>query len=213
MRKATGRAHSGQVRNILEVWDGATPEQRTAGAEWYRDAHGYAADMAHDAKLPVSVVAGVIAALSPGNRWERNLGDAKAVIASWAMGKSRVHPACSTWPSNVRKAKRILDLDGNPDTPITSILNGPKVTAFFWQILLPNRSARWWEEALGYVPVTIDGHAVNIARADRRPLSDVSVNLSQYRNLVASYVLASRKVGVAPSVLQATTWVAWRDAV
>jgi hypothetical protein len=60
--------------------------------------------------------------------------------------------------------------------------------------------------------VTIDGHALNIARGKREGLTSDKTNMGkkQYRELQAAYVSAAKRVKVKPSELQAITWTTWK---
>jgi hypothetical protein len=60
------------VRNIMKVYNQATGCERLNGASWYREAQGSALDISTRLKLPLHIVTGVIAALSPNNKWDRN---------------------------------------------------------------------------------------------------------------------------------------------
>ena len=59
------------TRNILKVYNQATQSEIDHGMTWYADAKSDAQSMADKYELPLHIVVGVIAALSPTNRWER----------------------------------------------------------------------------------------------------------------------------------------------
>jgi hypothetical protein len=60
------------VRNILKVYNQSTGCERLNGANWYYVAQGQALDISTRLKLPLHIVTGVIAALSPNNKWDQN---------------------------------------------------------------------------------------------------------------------------------------------
>ena len=61
------------TRNILACFKQATQDEIDHGLTWYADAKTDAQEMADKYELPLHIVVGVVAALSPTNRWERNL--------------------------------------------------------------------------------------------------------------------------------------------
>ena len=69
--------------NIAAVFTLATASERAIHATWYDDALVAAVAIAESTALPISTVVGVIAALSPNNRWERNLVDAENVCRTF----------------------------------------------------------------------------------------------------------------------------------
>jgi hypothetical protein len=97
------------------------------------------------------------------------------------------------------KAWSILDDGLDDDDDILARLNGQKIRSFYSNIR-------------GLAEVTIDGHALNIARGKREGLTSDKTNMGrkQYKELQASYVRAALRVGVRPHVLQAITWTTWK---
>jgi len=61
-------------------WNQATPKQRRAGLRWYARARGEVRTLAHDTGTGESVAAGVVAALSVRQRWDRNLALARVCL-------------------------------------------------------------------------------------------------------------------------------------
>jgi hypothetical protein len=90
-------------------------------------------------------------------------------------------------------------LENNPLVDhIAKLLNGPKITDFFWCIL-------------GHDVCVIDGHAWCIANADRRTLQEVpNIGKKLRQELQAAYVAAGASQGVTAYEMQAITWVAWK---
>jgi hypothetical protein len=95
------------------------------------------------------------------------------------------------------KAWRILESVGDAQR-VATILNGPKITDFYWCIL-------------GYSTCVIDGHAWGIAHADRRVMQDVpSIGKKARMELQDAYRVAAHAEGIEAYQMQAITWVAWR---
>jgi hypothetical protein len=187
------------VRNILKLYRQATQEDTTNGVEWYARAERMAKAIAKDAGLPLPTVIGVMAALSPNNRWERNCRDAATMCQAWVAGESMDSFKVSCYNTMKAKAWAILDLGLTDDEDILSHLNGQKIRSFYSNIR-------------GLDEVTIDGHALNIARGKREGLTSDKTNMGkrEYRELQEAYVKAAKRVGVKPHVLQAITWTTWK---
>ena len=187
------------VRNILRVYRRATPADIVNGVEWYARANRAAEHIAAASNLPVKTVVGVMAALSPNNRWERNVKDAARMSEAWRNGDDMGAFRVSCYNTMKAKAWSIL-VDGlDDDGDILARLNGQKIRSFYSNIV-------------GLDEVTIDGHALNIALGKRQGLTDDKTNMGkrQYRELQAAYVRAAKRVEVRPHVLQAITWTTWR---
>ena len=187
------------VRNILKLYRQATQEDTVNGVEWYARAERMAKAIAKDAGLPLPTVIGVMAALSPNNRWERNCKDAATMCQAWVAGESMDSFKVSCYNTMKQKAWAILDLGLTDDDDILSHLNGQKIRSFYSNIR-------------GLDEVTIDGHALNIARGKREGLTSDKTNMGkrEYRELQEAYVKAAKRVGVKPHVLQAITWTTWK---
>lgn len=187
------------VNNILAVYEQATAAERNHGVFWYADAKAASQDIADKYELPLAVVVGVIAALSPTNRWERNLVDADSLCAAYVSGGYEEDVAVCTYKTMRAKAWKILQ--GGPELDaqtIANILNGPKITDFFWCIL-------------GHDACVIDGHAWCIANADRRTMQEVpNIGKKLRRELQDAYAVAGQAVGMTAFEMQAATWVAWK---
>jgi hypothetical protein len=175
------------VRRIEDVLAQATDEEHADGATWYPSARDLAKVIgaAHD--LDVDAGAGIIAALSPQCSWNDNVARALA----HADGEDVV----GAMPDPLRKADRIA-AGQDPST----VLGGRKVRSF-------------WRNIAGHVHhVTVDRHAVAIVYG--RPLSDREIKvlekLGAYVIIAAAYRTVARRHGMAPSTMQAITWLAWR---
>ena len=187
------------VRNILKVYRKATAEDISNGVEWYDRAKRMAEWIALDVGLPVSTVVGVMAALSPNNRWERNCKDADTMCRAFVSGDCLSDFKVSSYNTMKAKAWSILvdELTDNED--ILTRLNGQKIRSFYSNIM-------------GLDEVTVDGHAYNIAIAKRQGLTSDDTNIGKrlYVDLQGAYVRAAKRVGVKPHVLQAITWTTWK---
>lgn len=187
------------VRNILKLYRMATDEDTAKGVEWYARAERMAKAIAEDAGLPLPTVIGVMAALSPNNKWSRNCIDTATMCQAWQNGDNMDSFKVCCYNTMKAKAWAILDLGLTDDEDILSHLNGQKIRSFYSNIR-------------GLDEVTIDGHALNIARGKRVVLTSDKTNMGkrEYRSLQEAYVRAAKRVGVKPHVLQAITWTTWK---
>lgn len=119
-RKRRRQAYRDSLRAVLR---NARPADWGDGAEWYRVARDGVRRVSRMTGLPTETVAGVVAALSPRNRWERNTADAAALLVAHLLGGDV--PPITTTRANVRAALRIASGED-----WRAVLKGPKVRAF-----------------------------------------------------------------------------------
>ena len=83
---------------------------RSTYCDWYRSALNIAGRIADRYDMRIETVAGVLAALSPNNRWERNIIDAENIIKCWAAGGTDEDVGGDKWHlfNNEAKALDIL---------------------------------------------------------------------------------------------------------
>lgn len=188
-----------EVRNILKVYRQATAQEMARGTKWYSDAQDQAHAIAVQHDVPLRVVVGVIAALSPNNRWERNVKDASDLIAAFLRGDAADSCKPCTYTKMRDKAWSVLEQVPETDEAVIKILNGQKIVSFFRNIM-------------GHDNCTIDGHAYNIARGKRVSLTSDETNISKsvYLEMQAAYGRAAKRVGLKVYELQAVTWVVWK---
>ena len=186
------------VANIIAIHNLARPDEVKHGMTWYHQALCECRTIANKHDMPEHIVVGVVAALSPNNRWERNVTNADDLIAAFINGDHIESVKVSTYHTMKAKAWRILE--EMPDyAQAKVILNGQKITCFF-------------ENIMGENTCTIDGHARNIAYAERIGLTDDKTNIGkkEYALLQDAYRQAANQCDIKAYEMQAITWVAWR---
>ena len=198
-KQATLVDHEKMIHNITSVYRDADETQHAEGLLWYDNAQTAAHYIAVRYDVPVYLVVAVIAALSPNNKWSRNVRNADALIGAFIRGDGIDSVKVSTYHAMKRKAWDILAARPDYETA-KKMLKGQKITSFFMDIM-------------GEFNVTIDGHARNIAYGERVGLTDDRSNIGvrEYRALQAAYEEAARRAGLMPYQLQAITWRVWRD--
>ena len=197
--KATQFDHERMMYNITCVYRDADETQHAEGLLWYDQAKQAAYRMALKHDVPVYIAVAVIAALSPNNKWARNLVNADALIGAFVNGDGIDSVKVSTYHKMKQKAWDILAARPSYNGA-KAMLKGQKITSFFMDIM-------------GEFNVTIDGHARNIAYGERVGLTDDRTNIGkkEYRALQAAYEAAAERLGLMPYQLQAITWRVWRD--
>lgn len=193
-------------KNIIAVFDLASAGEVEEGLNWYARAERIACRLSHDYDIDMETCAGVIAALSPNNRWERNVVDAENIIRAYVDGSpdDALNVKVCTYGKMKEKAVRVLESSGTTED-IAEILNGRKITAFFYCIIGSNDH------------VCIDGHAYSIWFGDRLTMKDVpNIGKRLCNCITEDYVAATEQINerdeseLSTFQVQAITWCAWR---
>jgi hypothetical protein len=187
------------TKNIIAIYKLANPSEIKHGLTWYVNANTDCMRIANKLELPLHIVIGVVSALSPNNKWERNIINAQDLCTAFMNGQDMDSIKVSTYHKMKQKAWHILETMPSYDETIT-ILNGKKIVSFFRNI------------SGDETDITIDGHARNIYYNDRQGLTTPNTNIkkNEYLDIQKAYLRASKKLGVKAYELQAITWVAWR---
>lgn len=187
-------------KHIQALLDLATVGEQADGQSWYRRANTAAVRLADQYEVTIPVAAGVIAALSPRNKWERNLIDAENLIAAYqaAGEEGAADVKVCTFGKNKKKALEILFIGFECVEGVKSVLSGPKLIEFFSCIM-------------GEDDVCIDGHAYSIWFGDRVTLAKVpSIGKKLRAQIKADYMAVADKNNLKPFEVQAITWVTHR---
>ncbi len=188
-----------QVRNRLRKWRSlATEEQEEAGRVWYDEAREVSESIAAVTGIDAFTAAAVIAALSPKNKWDRNVHDAWELCKAWARGGEQDTVSVCTFHSNRDKAWRILD--GEKDV----LASSPKVSAFADTI------------AYGILSKSIVVDVWHTRACLAKPSEGVvdcqsSPTNAQYRRLEEITLEEAGRIDEFPCEYQATIWSVIRD--
>ena len=186
------------IENIKTIYELATPEERKHGFTWYKIANIECLKIANKFEMPLYIVVGVVAALSPNNKWDRNVTNGHDLIEAFINGDHMESVKVSTYHKMKEKAWHILE--SMPDYEETKQqLNGQKIVCFF-------------ENIMGEDTCTIDGHARNIYYGERIGLTNDKTNIGkkEYQFLQSEYKKLANEYGMKAYEMQAITWVAWR---
>jgi hypothetical protein len=175
------------VENIVRVFRSADASQLARGTSWYADAHTIALGFDRN---NVRRAAGILAAVSPRVKWNRNITiAARTYVEGFASGT--LNGSCAK-ATAILKGAEPLD-----------VLGGPKTRAFFGVIVDPTNPT----------DVVVDRHAFDIAAGmvtndkTRAPIGKAK----GYETIAALYRDAARILGMSPSQVQAVTWIVWRE--
>ena len=201
------------IENIKGVYYLSKAYEKRHGEIWYKNANKSCATIAKKTDINIAFVVGVLSALSPNNKWERNVIDAENMCIAYKSDIPLDDVKVCTYNANKQKAIKILGIldSGSMDleNDIRDILNGNKVKAFFDCIYLYEHNEN---------TVCIDGHAKAIYIGEKFALSSNSSGITnkQYRVISQAYIDATKEINESegtsylPYQIQAITWVAWR---
>jgi hypothetical protein len=178
----------GMGRALRDSYLRTNLSQRIEGIFWYRNVHIMTVKLAKRYNRPLFQVAGIVAALSPRNKFERNMADAESIL--------RDGPAAvvATFGANKRKALCILAAVEYGD--VMDILKGNKVRAFYSNIFHPGNDKE----------VTIDVWMKRLMGVDGS-LSD-----QKYKDMAFAVRTIAQQLRLSPKGLQAVTWIEARGA-
>lgn len=190
-------------KHIQAILDLASVADQVDGMSWYERANTAAYRLIDQyEKINFYQAAGVISALSPRNKWHRNLIDAENLIAAFVGAglEAASEVKCCTFNANKKKALKILDLPlgFNGMDEVKKVLSGPKVCEFVSCIA-------------GEDDICIDGHAYAIWFGNRVSLADVpKIGVKLRRQIKADYQAVAKKNNLKGSEVQAITWLCYR---
>jgi hypothetical protein len=184
LTRRAGVSVAAMTANVTAWYGTADDTVRAEGRAWYATAHELCASMARDSRRPLSVAAGVVAALSPQVEWSRNLELARRALsdgrASGALGGS------------CRKADAVL-----AGSNVLDVLRGPKTRAFYTAILTAGTEGT----------AVIDTWAVRAATL----LTYSQVSPRAYPDVAYAYASAAMALDAPVHHVQATVWLAIRS--
>lgn len=200
------RAPRAETRHIAAMLSSASESDLAQGMTWYARAEAVAVKLAHTYGITFHQAVGVIAALSPNNKWKRNCADAANLIRAYVRGHDPATVKVSTFHPNKRKALSILQ---SPTQELISQIllgkDGRKVQAFFLSITGRHDA------------VCVDGHAYAIWKGQRIPTTKTpKLGARLYATIARAYCLVADRseslcgVKLTPAQVQAVTWVTYR---
>ena len=191
---------SQMAHNISGAWHNAAAHPDVDHERsWYEEASQYIGSLAVGHSMPYDRSVAVVAALSPGTSWERNLDLAEQALA----GEEPNH----AYGDCIRKAYALMAGSNISDT-----LGGRKVRSFYYGLLTAGDTGH----------VTIDRHSgtlalygepTSISGRSASRANDVSNHLAKvgvYQSVVIAHRIVAAKVGRRVTDVQSVTWEYWR---
>lgn len=179
-------------KNIVAMYNRASEWDVAEGMTWYEEAFRLCTILSRKYDRDVNVVAAVLAALSPRNKWAQNVKDTEVILAAAVEGLPVEDIRVGTTNLFRDRAYEIAR------TGKIGLLKGPKVWSF-WKDIVDNR---------GTDRVTVDVWAYRIAAGDLKAAP--KLDYKAYNHIERQYQRAARKLGLLPLQLQAITWVTAR---
>jgi len=182
--------------NLRKWWAESTNEERQSGLNWYSEAQEFSNHLSVRFNVSRETSAGVISALSPNNRWERNKADAVNVFKAVQSGVSINRVKVCTYNANKEKAFEIAK--GNRKI----LKKSPKTYAFARNVGEMDNDF-----------VTIDKWHLRACQTSSKSPRQCkeSCTAKQYRLLQSDCIKVAKEIGVEGHVLQATIWVTIRN--
>jgi hypothetical protein len=118
------------MNNFERVYLQSTEIERAMGLHWYADQHSYLKDMANHFDVPMKLVCGITAVLSPQISYQQNINLAYHVLKFKGKLPSNLKTPC--FSLNLKKAIKIYK-----SKKVFPSLRGPKVTQFYLNLLNP----------------------------------------------------------------------------
>ena len=196
--------------NIIKMYNQASKKEIAETSKWYSDAQKFTETLSSKFNNQISSIkiAGVVAALSPRNEWNRNKFDAEQICKEFLSNKYYqlnlfgyhflLNSKVCTFHANKSKAIKILLSD---DSEIETILKGNKLINFYRCIIGDSEA------------ICIDGHAFNIAAnrvtslAEVPPISDKNYKIiaDLYRE-TKNFINKEYNLNLKTYQIQSVTW-------
>jgi hypothetical protein len=104
MKKLTKNQLAKVSKNLDHYFNLATDEQIKIGLDWYKNANQFCKDQEQIFGIKSDIIASVVSALSPRNKWATNLKDTVTVLNAVKNGLSPTDIKVSTFHTNKFKA-------------------------------------------------------------------------------------------------------------
>jgi hypothetical protein len=174
---------------ILKHFGASSDSNFDSGMSWYERAHNECLLISQVFEVPLSIVIGIVAALSPSNKWKQNLKD------TWSfLEEPNVNTKVCTFMNQRWKALEIYNTEGT-DEEIKAILNGDKTKNFYDNILYYSSS--------------------DLVTVDRWAYRSVGLNPSKanFKKVEVAYKEVAEELDLRPHQVQAVVWGVTRGAI
>ena len=183
------------VDNLKRVVEQATLHDIAVGLDSYHKYNRIMVKLGEHCQTTTRIAAAVFAALSPNNDYFGNLRDAHTLLSAARDGRQLEDFSVSTYGQNKRKAWRIV----KGEDPLDLIV-ADKTRNFFQNIYDPTDP----------VPVTVDGHMINVWRCKRENLVGLRFPKGLYAEVAEGVRVVARERDWLPCQTQGIIWMTWR---
>jgi hypothetical protein len=229
------KRHPVDASNVVDMWDQATPGEKTSGEVWYPHAHMVAQALGKRYGVSTQEAAGLLATYSPQTAWGQNIRDAAEALREnrplggpgeriwWDRGTNEFPTENREGimaPGVSKKRAAAIMAGQDPDEVFAGGRNkngslkpnALKIRAF--SALIANGTQPDPE----HPKVVIDRHAAGVARGVRFTEEDYNVDgpstsMAKFGPYVEAYKEAARRISekegrtVPPEAVQAVTWL------
>jgi hypothetical protein len=180
--------------NLEYFFNTATAEDYTEGLSWYKDANDIVQKFSKEYDFDPLVVANVLSALSPNNKWERNTYDTEQVLKAVRNGQTEDDIKVCTFNKNKAKAFELA----RGEREGIQYDNSPKTHSFVKNIAELNEDF-----------VTID---IWHTRASfDKMIVPKSLSISNYEDIKDITIKNAKKHNIKPFEYQAIIWCSIRN--
>ena len=191
MKKLTAYKIAKFRKNLEFIYNFAQDQDLENGKAWYKDAHAICHDISEKYNVSTLVAAKVISALSPRNKWERNIFDAYQVFDAVKAGKGPDDIKVCTFTGNKLKAFAIVE--GTKDITTKSLK-----TYNFWHNI-----AYLCSES-----VTVDIWHLRACLGDKLSIDSASIGKTAYGQIKDLTLRMAEKANMTGFEFQAIIWLA-----
>jgi hypothetical protein len=183
-------------KNLDYFFNLATDEEIKQGKRWYKLANQFCEEVAKEYNVTPLQVASVVSALSPRNRWEQNLKDAKKVFEAIEQGKEAEDIKVCTFHKNKFKAFELAK--GN----IFITEDSPKTFNFVRNIAHLDPTA-----------LTVDIWHIRASLKQFKSISTAQIGKVAYKQIKALTIKKAQKLGLKGFEYQAILWLSVQNNI
>jgi len=178
--------------NLTHFYKLANDDDFSSGVQWYKDAHLYCVEVAKQYNTTKEIVANVLSALSPRNKWKQNKKDTITIFEAVKLGISPEAIKVCTFHQNKRKAYQCAK------GALLITKNSPKTFSFVQNIAYLDDNY-----------ITVDVWHIR-ASFDKMRIKKALTKLEYYQ-LEKLTINLARKFGMKGYEFQAVIWCAIRN--
>ena len=167
------------IDSIIAMYFSSSKVDRVKGKSWYSNAYSIACTLGKKYNCTSNTASAIISALSPSNKWNRNVEDAEMMLRANAYDLDLNECKPSTYGNQKLKAIAIIEGNVSDDETLKGILNGQKTKSFYANISTNGKTD----------DCTIDGHSYNVWNGTVTNLNDVpGMTPKTYRMIQDDYL-------------------------